>query len=44
MSLTTHEIHVFPSNFAMLQASTSALENIARFRAEHLGTQAEVRS
>lgn len=37
-------IHVFPSNFAMLQASASALEDIARFLAEHLGTQAKVRA
>jgi acetyl esterase/lipase len=37
-------IHVFPSSFAMLQASASALEDIARFLAEHLGTQAEART
>lgn len=37
-------IHVFPSNFAMLQASASALADIARFLAAHLGTRAEARA
>ncbi|MBW7970208.1 alpha/beta hydrolase [Bradyrhizobium sp. BR 10289] len=34
-------IHVFPSNFAMLQASEAALKDISSFLAQHLGTAAK---